>query len=742
MYLRKFLILSLLLIGGLVFSIPSALIAATPDVVIDDFEDGDVSDWGFFGGNLAGGGGSIADDRPQEGTYYFSTGWGGEGSNSGFYGGAFKNFDNAAQPAPPADPWFNVWVLNQSDATVDQYTLEITIREDTVGDGWDGWGGADESFRLDTVFTSAQFNDEWTLLSARVSDFALVDGAGNGAFDGNLDELVIVVGGVAGANPSVVELDFDQFSFTSGGPLGGVADVVDDFETGLPSGFDADDVGIGFQTFSDGSPIGIATTDAPPVQVPDADPTNNVMAVTATTGAFAGFSHAFENAAVDTWVPQDWSSYEGFALWVYGLNSGTGLFIDVIDNRPPDSTQDNAGRYSVAFVDDFSGWQYLEFPFADFTRKDIGNGAPNDGLTLTEIRGWAFGMLGTGGVERTFYLDDATLYGVAEIPPLAVTFDNARFPIDEGTTGDVVVKLNRPMNEDDPAEVSVDFATEVGSATPGQDYTPTTGTLTFVNGGPSELTFPIETFEDTKFEGGESIILRLSNPVDVEPGFFMQAGAFIEENDPFDPNLVDDFQFGPYKIDDNGLLSVDTMEITSGSADAIPGQDSFETVLQIAPPFETAPRTAIAGVQDAVDVLLPTGDLLVDGRLLSASLALGNAADAAYWNSDYFVNSDDGVRVLSFMRVAMLNLDRAAGRAAAPSAAIHTIMADLAGTAAEMAQYAVDQAGLSDGFAPLVQQAERQMVLGAAAQSRDQHLRAIAHFRNAWVKASNAVKRP
>ncbi|MEZ4594227.1 MAG: hypothetical protein R3D55_24260 [Chloroflexota bacterium] len=115
-----------------------------PDVVIDDFEDGDTSDWVFFGGNNAGGGGGALSDRPQEGSFYFSTGWGGEGTASDFYGGTFKNFDNLAQVTLPADPVFNIWVLNQSNATVDEYRLEITIREDLDGNGWTN--GAEDSF--------------------------------------------------------------------------------------------------------------------------------------------------------------------------------------------------------------------------------------------------------------------------------------------------------------------------------------------------------------------------------------------------------------------------------------------------------------------------------------------------------------------------------------------------------------------------------------------------------------------
>ena len=111
--------------------------AAAPTLAVwDDFEDGDSSDWFFFGGNAAGGGGGVLADRPQEGSFYFSTGWGGNGSDSVFYGGAFKNVPEADQHQTPINPWFNVWVLNQSNATVDQYTLEITIREDLDGNGW------------------------------------------------------------------------------------------------------------------------------------------------------------------------------------------------------------------------------------------------------------------------------------------------------------------------------------------------------------------------------------------------------------------------------------------------------------------------------------------------------------------------------------------------------------------------------------------------------------------------------
>jgi hypothetical protein len=188
-----------------------------PNPIFDDFEDGDASDWIFFGGNDAGGGGGAANDRPALGDWYFSTGWGGQGTTSSFYGGAFRNVDTPDQAMPPEDPWFNVYVLNQSDATVDGYTLEVTIREDLDGNGWTN--GSEDSFRLDTTFTAADFDDEWRLISAPVSSFMDLFTGGDGTFNGDLDEVVIVISNVQGDPGSTVELDFDHFAFSSDGPI-------------------------------------------------------------------------------------------------------------------------------------------------------------------------------------------------------------------------------------------------------------------------------------------------------------------------------------------------------------------------------------------------------------------------------------------------------------------------------------------------------------------------------------------
>jgi beta-glucanase (GH16 family) len=365
--------------------------------------------------------------------------------------------------------------------------------------------------------------------------------------------------------------------------------IIDDFESGLPTGTDANGVPMGFYTFQDSeSSAALSTTTTPPAPVPGAVAGNNVLQVDLDVTAFAGFIHGFTNAAADTWVPQDWSASEGLAFWLHGTNSGTEMFIDILDNRNPGSTGDDAERWTVELVDSFSGWQYFEIPFADFTRKEIGNSAPNDGFGLTEIHGWAFGTLDTPA-PISLYLDDVALYGVGDTPPISVQFARAITSIEEGTTGEVGVRLNRPLGDDDPAEVSIDFATERSNAVPGEEFTPTSGTLTFTKGGPRDLAFPVETFDDTKFEGDEQIVIRLTNPVGAERGALFQGSVLIDDNDPFDPDVLDEFTQGAYLWAGEGGADLSSERVADGSPNARPDQDAVEDI-------------AVASVPLAVDI--------------------------------------------------------------------------------------------------------------------------------------------
>ncbi len=557
------------------------------EVLFDDMEHGDpfANGWFAFNGAVGGGGINANDvDLPPAlgGAFSLETGWG-SGGTPGFYGG----FGRTSPTDLSGTDYFNFWINPNAGQ---EYTLEINLQDDDNGDGAINPPDDDE-FQYDCVVgpagPCAVAGGGWQLVSIPLADFfddnSFLFG-GNGVLDptpassGGNGELINVVVTVIGTG-SDVNLRTDYWAFSIEPIVPAVSSVIDDFESGLPFGAAVPNgEPLGFYTFQGDGTVAIQTETTPPAPtLPEIGTPNNVMQMDVDVASFAGYIHAFENPAVDTWVTQDWSTSEGIRFWMFGSNSGTQMFIDILDNRNPGSTTDDAERFTVPFVDDFTGWQLIELPFSTFVRKEIGNGAPNDGLGLFAMHGYALGTLGTGG-PQTFYFDQVAVYGIAEPPALAVNFSMQNTFIEEGTTGDVAVKLNRPMGPEDPAQVSIDFATERANAIPFEEFTPTSGTLTFSNGGATELFFPVETFDDTKFEGDEQIVIRLTSPVDVERGALFQGSVLIADNDPFDPDLLDDFEQGAFLWDTDGPAALDAARSESGDPDARPGQDAVENV--------------------------------------------------------------------------------------------------------------------------------------------------------------------
>jgi beta-glucanase (GH16 family) len=353
--------------------------------------------------------------------------------------------------------------------------------------------------------------------------------------------------------------------------------VVDDFEIPLVSGFDSNGIPIGFFTAQDvESTVSFDKTSTPPEPVPDLPEPNYTLMMNFTVASYGVVIHGFENVTVDTWVSQDWSAYEGLSFWLYGNNSGTELFVDLIDNRnSPPLPQDDAERFTVTFVDNFSGWRQFYFPFSDFTRKEINNGAPNDGLTLTEVHGWAFGTLTTSGTQ-TYYLDQVALYGTAPVRPLLVSFASSNTNVKEGLSGDVIVKLSKPAEK----PVKVRYTTSDGTARADRDYIPVTGMLTF-DPGITQQSINIQTLDDSKYEGDESVLLQLSSLSHVELGIPPLSRLNIQDNDSYDPSLLDDFETFPYLFSAANKTILNTLEIPAESALALPSQGAYEGVLQV-----------------------------------------------------------------------------------------------------------------------------------------------------------------
>ena len=352
--------------------------------------------------------------------------------------------------------------------------------------------------------------------------------------------------------------------------------VIDDFEAGLPSGTDGNGVAIGFVTFNDpNSTVAISTTASPPAPVPGAADPNTVLKMDVSVISYAGFVHNFENTAVDTWVPQDWSAYEGISFWLYGNNSGTTMFVDVLDNRNPGSTRDDAERWSIDVIDNFSGWREIKLPFADMHRKEIGNGAPNDGFGLTEVHGWALGTI-TTPAPQTYYVDNAMVYGVAPVRPLTVGFTSIDYRFTEGATATLTARLSKPSS----VPVTVDYATTFGLAVADRDYIPTSGTLTFAP-NVTQQSFTIQTIDNQKYQGERGVLVELSNPTgDASLGIPPITRLAILDNESYDPTLLADFETYPYlwQVDKKATLS--NPEIAAGSPLALPGQGAYEHILQ------------------------------------------------------------------------------------------------------------------------------------------------------------------
>ena len=316
---------------------------------------------------------------------------------------------------------FNLWINPDAGQ---QYTLEINLQEDDDAD--DAANPADDDeFQFKCVVSDAGpcavSGGGWQLVSIPFSDF-LDDNSyftgGNGVLDpfpapvGN-GRLVNVVVAVIG-DGSDVTFRTDYWAFSDGPRTFTPSAVIDDFESGVAPGTlcPAGGLPLNFCTFKDTIQETTVSIEAAAPPEPLAGSGTSVLKMDVKAASYAGFTHGFTDAA-GNWKPQNWSTREGISFWMFGSNSGQDMFIDILDNRNPGSTTDDAERFVVPFKDDFTGWEKLEFPFSSFTRKDIGNGAPVDGLTLSEMHGYAIGSITTDG-PRTFFVDNVALYGVAE----------------------------------------------------------------------------------------------------------------------------------------------------------------------------------------------------------------------------------------------------------------------------------------------------------------------------------------
>ena len=357
--------------------------------------------------------------------------------------------------------------------------------------------------------------------------------------------------------------------------------LLDDFEMeSLYYGEDAYGIGLGLITWGDPATevkAGIQQIAADdPLAMPLQSGDNRVLAVTGDIPEWGGVTHNFEGPAGDVWASMDWSTWLGVTFWVYGADSDGVLLFEIQENRNPGSMVNDVEVWSYSFQDNFTGWKQFFVPWNKFHRKDIGNGAPRDGRTLTEVHGWAFGVVSPMSDSVTYYLDDVALFGeVAGLNRVDVSFDSGFLYATEGDNLGVRVKLTNASTE----PVILYYAAQQSDAVEGKDYEPLTGSVTFKPGKTSQM-IEVVLLDDTKAEGEEGLFLFMTGVENATLGELTSVFIFIEDNDPEEAAMLmdagEDDAFDIQGADEVGLL-----DIAPEEAFALPEQIGIESVLAI-----------------------------------------------------------------------------------------------------------------------------------------------------------------
>ena len=138
--------------------------------------------------------------------------------------------------------------------------------------------------------------------------------------------------------------------------------------------------------------------------------------------------------------------------------------------------------------------------------------AATNALSLINAEVYSFGQPSstdgaTLGVPNTFIFAFAGVSGLVQFP--SVAFASPIYSVNEGTPTAVIgVQLSGPAAQ----PVTVTYTSSAGTATPGADYTEVTGQLVIPIGA-SSGSFEIPVVNDGVAEGGETVTLVLSDPV-------------------------------------------------------------------------------------------------------------------------------------------------------------------------------------------------------------------------------------
>jgi hypothetical protein len=134
--------------------------------------------------------------------------------------------------------------------------------------------------------------------------------------------------------------------------------------------------------------------------------------------------------------------------------------------------------------------------------------------------------------QVTGAVPQATGATVTIVDTPTISADDAATP--EGNAGSVTAGLMVSLSHPSTVPVTVAYATGGGTAAPGVDYTPASGTLTFAP-GTTGLPAPVNVLGDTAIEADETFTLSLSSPTSAS---FVDASAEALIQDDDAPSLA------------------------------------------------------------------------------------------------------------------------------------------------------------------------------------------------------------
>jgi hypothetical protein len=159
--------------------------------------------------------------------------------------------------------------------------------------------------------------------------------------------------------------------------------------------------------------------------------------------------------------------------------------------------------------------------------------------------------------------DKATLTILDNDASPTVQFESSAYSTAETGSATITVTLSGLTS----LEVTVDYATSVATATPGADYTATSGTLTFAPGDTSK-TFAVAISDDSLDEADETVNLILSDLTNANPGSPVNAVLTIVDDD-LPPTIQ--FSSATYDhVEDSGSAAIIvTLSAPSGQTVAV-----------------------------------------------------------------------------------------------------------------------------------------------------------------------------